>query len=266
MKSDPTVDDPLDVAEARLAHAFAEAKGALVDVRNKPSPLSIALAASERKCRNLEAGMAKMKRTAMTQTQALAHERSFRAAADRRFADLDYQMQKERVALHKEREALKLALDEVEGSKARCTAEATRLAHLESQMTEDQVALTSERDALRAAQTKLVNDKATLKNEKNLLKAAQTKLVADRRAALTNFKRSLAEMEGLKEAMEEGLEEVMRPAKRTKTGAHTKTTPKPTVPRTNVPQAPGPPAMFERLIRGRPIGQSASGPDIQSPI
>ncbi|KAJ7185002.1 hypothetical protein C8R46DRAFT_1065709, partial [Mycena filopes] len=145
MKSDPMVDDPLDIAEARLAHAFAEAKGALVDVRNKPSPMSIALAASEKKCRNLEAGMAKMKRSAMNQTQALADARALRTAADRRFADLDSQVKEDRVVFDKERETVKVAQHGLEKDRARCTVEAKRLADLQSRVTKDRVVLDKER-------------------------------------------------------------------------------------------------------------------------
>ncbi|KAJ7185019.1 hypothetical protein C8R46DRAFT_470132 [Mycena filopes] len=151
MKTEGTVDNPRETALAALSEAFAQAKRALIDGCDEP------LAASEQKCRELEAKVAALESAAVsaavTQSQALDDERARRAAADERFATLDSEVKEERVALVKEREELKVA------------------------------------------QKALGKDKAALKKDHTELKAAQTKLLADKRAAVTNFKRSVAEME-----------------------------------------------------------------------
>ncbi|KAJ7185040.1 hypothetical protein C8R46DRAFT_1026859 [Mycena filopes] len=83
--------------------AVAEVKRAFVDGRDE------VLAASEKKCRELEAKVAALESAAITQSQALDDERARRAAADERFATLDSEVKEERVALVKERAELNVA-------------------------------------------------------------------------------------------------------------------------------------------------------------
>ncbi|KAJ7185016.1 hypothetical protein C8R46DRAFT_1065734 [Mycena filopes] len=87
MNSDAALDDSLDIAEATLAQAFAQAKTALVEAR-KNSKLTIALAASEERCRTLQ--------------DELVDERVY-------WRGLQAQMEAERDTLNKQAEELKVA-------------------------------------------------------------------------------------------------------------------------------------------------------------
>ncbi|KAJ7185006.1 hypothetical protein C8R46DRAFT_1065714 [Mycena filopes] len=81
-----------------------------------------------------------------------------------------------------------------------------RFADMDSQVKEERAALVKEHEQLKVAQKYLEKKNVALKEGQTQLKAAQTKLLADKRATVSHFKRSLAEME-------EGLKDEQRPVK-----------------------------------------------------
>ncbi|KAJ7185017.1 hypothetical protein C8R46DRAFT_1343963 [Mycena filopes] len=103
MKTEPIVDSPMNNALAALAEAFAQAKRALVNGRDEP------LAASEKRCRELEAKITALESAAITQSQALDDERARRTTAEKRFTDLDARVKEAGAARVKEREELNVA-------------------------------------------------------------------------------------------------------------------------------------------------------------
>ncbi|KAJ7769820.1 hypothetical protein B0H16DRAFT_1452212 [Mycena metata] len=153
------LDDPMDGVISALALALDQAKRALGEVRKEPSPASTALAAKcvahalEAKVTSLETQITALEDATKTHLQTVAEERPQRTAADTRCANLQSEVEEERVALEKGQLDLKVAQKEFE----------TKM-------------------------KKLQNDQA-------LLKAAQAKLITDKRAAVTNLKRSVGEME-----------------------------------------------------------------------
>ncbi|KAJ7185004.1 hypothetical protein C8R46DRAFT_1209191 [Mycena filopes] len=76
------------------------------------------------------------------------------------------------------------------------TAADKRSADLATQVKEERVALIKEREGLKVVQKDLEKKNAALKEGQAQLKAVHTKLLADKHATVSNFKRSLAEMEG----------------------------------------------------------------------
>ncbi|KAJ7769810.1 hypothetical protein B0H16DRAFT_1685959 [Mycena metata] len=118
MKTEAPLDDPMDGAISALALALDQAKRALVEVRKEPSPASIALAAKcvalEAKVTSLETQITALEDATKTHLQTLAEERAQRTAADTRCANLQSEVEEERVALEKGQRHLKVAQKEFE--------------------------------------------------------------------------------------------------------------------------------------------------------
>ncbi|KAJ7713821.1 hypothetical protein B0H16DRAFT_1516665 [Mycena metata] len=214
MKTEAPLDDPMDGAISALALALDQAKRALVEVRKEPSPASIALAA---KCVALEAKVTSL------ETQITALE-----------------------------DATETHLQTLAEERAQRTAADTRCANLQSEVEEEHVALEKGQRDLKVAQKEFEIKTKKLQKDQALLKAAQAKLITDKRAAVTNLKRSVGEMEA-ELWLEEEERPIQPPAKVARTTPKSTTVTKatsrdPSAPATNPPRAnnPGPRRLVSR--------------------